>query len=121
MTRITSAVELDRVAILHRFGPIRARTRALFDLLVDEAYYDRPIALRNPIVFYEGHLPGFAVNTLVKLALKRGGVDARLETLFARGIDPADEAAVRSPTDIWPLREEVQAFAAACDALVEST
>ena len=99
----------------------RARTRRLFDLVVPEAYYERPIALRNPIVFYEGHLPGFSVNTLVKLALKRDGVDARLETLFARGIDPEDEAAVRSPTDVWPAREEVQAFAAACDALVEET
>jgi formylglycine-generating enzyme required for sulfatase activity len=99
----------------------RARTRQLFDIVAPVAYYERPIALRNPIVFYEGHLPGFAVNTLVKLALKRTGVDARLETLFARGIDPEDEAAVRSPTDVWPAREEVQAFAAACDALVEET
>jgi iron(II)-dependent oxidoreductase len=97
----------------------RARTRTLFDAVAPEAYYERPIALRNPIVFYEGHLPGFSVNTLVKLALRREGVDARLETLFARGIDPEDEAAVRSPTDVWPEREEVQAFAASCDALVE--
>ena len=99
----------------------RARTRQLFDIVAPEAYYERPIALRNPIVFYEGHLPGFSVNTLVKLALKRDGVDARLEMLFARGIDPEDEAAVRSPTDVWPARGEVQAFAAACDALVEDT
>lgn len=99
----------------------RARTRQLFDIVAPVAYYERPIALRNPIVFYEGHLPGFAVNTLVKLALKRNGIDPRLETLFARGIDPEDEAAVRSPTDIWPAREEVQAFAAACEALVEET
>jgi iron(II)-dependent oxidoreductase len=97
----------------------RARTRQLFDSVAQDAYYARPIALRNPIVFYEGHLPGFSLNTLVKLALKRPGVDPRLETLFARGIDPEDEAAVRSPTDVWPAREEVQAFAADCDALVE--
>ncbi len=100
---------------------IRARTRKLFDFVAPEAYYERPIALRNPIVFYEGHLPGFSVNTLVKLALKRDGVNARLETLFARGIDPEDEAAVRSPTEVWPSKEEVQEFAAACDALVEET
>src|SRR3954447_14625324 len=91
---------VTREALLEWYRTARARTRTLFDLVTPDAYYDRPIALRNPIVFYEGHLPGFAVNTLVKLALKRGGVDARLETLFARGIDPADEAAVRSPTDI---------------------
>jgi formylglycine-generating enzyme required for sulfatase activity len=59
------------------------------------------------------------LNTLVKLALQRDGVDARLETLFARGIDPEDETSVKSPTDLWPSRDEVQAFAAACDARVE--
>ncbi|MFL6247507.1 MAG: SUMF1/EgtB/PvdO family nonheme iron enzyme [Thermoanaerobaculia bacterium] len=96
----------------------RARSRQLFDLFAPEAYYERPIALRNPVVFYEGHLPGFALNTLVKLALKREGVDERLETLFARGIDPEDETSVKSPTDLWPSRDHVQAFAAACDERV---
>jgi iron(II)-dependent oxidoreductase len=112
---------ITRDDLLAWYRSSRARSRQLFDIVAPDAYYERPIALRNPIVFYEGHLPGFAVNTLVKLALKRDGIDARLETLFARGIDPEDEAAVRSPTDVWPAREEVQAFAAACDALVEET
>ena len=42
----------------------RARSRELFDLLTDEAYYSQPIALRHPIVFYEGHLPGFSFHGL---------------------------------------------------------
>jgi hypothetical protein len=84
---------LDRPAILDRFTRTRARTRALFELLHDAAYYERPIALRNPVVFYEGHLPAFAVNTLVKKALGQAGVDEQLETIFARGIDPESEAA----------------------------
>ena len=99
----------------------RARTRELFDLVTPDAYYDRPIALRNPIVFYEGHLPAFCVNTLLKLTLGRPGLDEHFETLFARGIDPEDETAARSPTDLWPSRPEVQAYGAAADALVEET
>lgn len=99
----------------------RARTRRLFEMVEPEAYYARPIPLRNPIVFYDGHLPGFCVNTLVKLACGREGVDARLETLFARGIDPDSVAAVSDPSAGWPHREEVQSFAAACDELVEET
>ena len=106
----------ELIATYRRF---RERTRKLFDLFSPAAYYERPIPLRNPVVFYEGHLPGFSVNTLVKLALQREGVDARLETLFARGIDPEDEASVQSPTDLWPLRAEVQEFAARCDAKIE--
>jgi iron(II)-dependent oxidoreductase len=62
----------------------------LFDLLTEDAYYSRPIELRHPIVFYEGHLPAFSFNTLVKKALGGPSIDPRLETLFARGIDPHD-------------------------------
>jgi iron(II)-dependent oxidoreductase len=109
----------SRDELIATYRAYRERTRQLFSFFAPEAYYERPIALRNPVVFYEGHLPGFALNTLVKLALKREGVDARLEALFARGIDPEDETSVKSPTDLWPSQEEVQSFAAACDAAVE--
>jgi iron(II)-dependent oxidoreductase len=108
---------VTRDALVEWYRSARARTRELFDIVTPDAYYDRPIALRNPIVFYEGHLPGFSVNTLVKLAHKRKGVDERLETLFARGIDPEDEASVPKE-NAWPSRDEVQAFASACDELV---
>ncbi|HEX6098431.1 MAG TPA: SUMF1/EgtB/PvdO family nonheme iron enzyme [Thermoanaerobaculia bacterium] len=113
------AGDVTRDDLLAWYRANRARTRELFDLVVPEAYLDRPIGLRNPIVFYEGHLPAFSVNTLVKLNNKRKGVDPRLETLFARGIDPEDEASAQSPTDVWPSREEVQAYARAADELVE--
>ena len=98
----------------------RSRTRELFALIDPSAYYDRPIPLRNPIVFYEGHLPAFAVNTLIKLTLQQPGIDERLEHLFARGIDPEDEASAKTPTDVWPSREEVQSYGAEAERLVEA-
>ncbi|MFP5245161.1 MAG: DinB family protein, partial [Thermoanaerobaculia bacterium] len=110
---------VTRERLLEWYRANRARTKQLFDLVKPEAYYERPIALRNPIVFYEGHIPGFAVNTLVKLALGKPGIDPELEVLFARGIDPEDEASV--PQLSWPSREKVQAFARACDELIEET
>ena len=76
-----------------RYRRNRARSRELFAMLADEAYYSQPIALRHPVVFYEGHLPGFSFNTLVKKALGGPSIDARLESLFARGIDPPESAA----------------------------
>ena len=97
-------------------SPHRRRTRALFDLLDESVYYERPIALRNPVVFYEGHLPAFAVNTLIKKALGRPGIDDHLETIFARGIDPETEAtAVARGNPAWPSRDEVHEYAAAAD------
>ena len=115
------AGEVTRDDLVAWYRTNRARTRELFDLVVPDAYFDRPIPLRNPIVFYEGHMPAFSVNTLVKLTLGRKGIDERLETLFARGIDPEDEAAVKSPTDLWPSREELHAYARAADELIEET
>ena len=96
----------------------RARTRALFDAVADDAYYSRPIDLRHPVVFYEGHLPAFSFNTLVKRALGGASIDARLEALFARGIDPSEDQGNRSHTHAWPDRCEVQQFAAEADRRV---
>ena len=111
----------------------RAVTRACSTLLTDDAYYSQPIALRHPIVFYEGHLPAFSFNTLVKKGLGGPSIDARLETLFARGIDPDDRhgaAAAETPRaqrsspgqalvpGRWPSRDEVARFADEADRRV---
>src|SRR4029077_12293386 len=122
---------LDRSVLVSRYLRNRQRSRALFDLLADEAYYAQPIALRHPIVFYEGHLPGFSFNTLVKKGLERPSIDPRLETLFARGIDPhetqvggaggasgAGGAGGAGRSDTWPARDEVHAFADEADRQV---
>jgi iron(II)-dependent oxidoreductase len=119
MSVITTGV--DRRVAVAWYQQNRARTRALFDLIEPAAYYARPIALRNPIVFYEGHLPAFSIISFINRGLGRPGIDPRLEGLFARGIDPESEtdAVPRSGADTrWPSREEVLRFAAAADALV---
>ena len=97
----------------------RARTRLLFEIPLDEVWHERPIPLRNPIVFYAGHLPAFAVNTLVKFARGGRGINAHFESLFERGIDPEDETAVRDPSEMWPARDEVRAYGDEADRLVE--
>ncbi len=106
--------------MIDSFHDFRQRSRSLLAIPVEEAYYSRPISLRNPIVFYEGHLPVFAVNTLLKRVLERPGIDPALEILFERGIDPEGEAAVKSPSDGWPRRDLVQAYATEADARVSA-
>jgi ergothioneine biosynthesis protein EgtB len=114
---------LDRLAAIAWYRRNRERSRALFDLLSPEVYYSRPISLRHPIVFYEGHLPAFSFNTLVKKALGMPSIDERLELLFARGIDPHESASDPSTTSnvnraVWPSRDEVHAFADEADRRV---
>src|SRR3954470_6349979 len=103
-------------SFLSSYRTMRERSRQLFELLADDAYYSRPISLRHPIVFYDGHLPGFSFNTLVKKALGGTSIDPALERLFARGIDPDEQPVAGAtpgpnPTDHrarWPARDTVQ-------------
>src|SRR5882672_11503441 len=109
---------IDRAAALSWYQRNRDRSRALFDMLPEDVYYQKPIDLRHPIVFYDGHLPGFSFNTLVKKALGRPGIDARLESLFARGIDPHESHAAGGRSPEWPQRQTVRAFVDEVDARV---
>src|SRR5262252_4110134 len=116
-----TATAVDRTVLVDWYRRNRDRSAALFDMIDPAAYYTRPISLRNPIVFYEGHLPAFSVLAFLRRGLGRPPVDARLEKLFERGIDPdSEDAAVprSGASTIWPSRDEVRAFARACDEAV---
>jgi iron(II)-dependent oxidoreductase len=111
-------VSVDSPSVTEWYKRNRARSRAVFDLIDPGAYYSRPIALRNPIVFYEGHLPAFSIISLIRRGLGGPPVDERLEKLFERGIDPdsAEAAIPRSgASTAWPSRSEVLAFAQRAD------
>src|SRR5436190_10010361 len=113
-----ASLAVDRASTVEWYQRNRARTRRIFDLIDPSAYYSRPIALRNPIVFYEGHLPAFSVIAFLERGLGRPPVDRERQALFARGIDPASEATAvpRSGASTqWPSRDEVLRFARACD------
>jgi iron(II)-dependent oxidoreductase len=116
-----SSLAIDRSSVVDWYLRNRARTRKIFDLIDPSAYYSRPIALRNPIVFYEGHLPAFSVIAFLRRGLGRPPVDARLEKLFERGIDPdtTETAVPRSGANTaWPSRDEVLDFARRTDEAV---
>jgi len=113
------ATDLDRSALRLRYLNNRNRTAEIFALVEPAAYYDRPIPLRHPVVFYEGHLPAFSYNKLVREALGGPSIDPDFERLFERGIDPSDSLdAARHERDSWPERAQVQAFGARVDAAI---
>ena len=109
---------LDREVLASWYTRNRERTEAIFDTVRPEAYETRPIPLRNPICFYEGHMPAFAVNTLLKRGLGDAPIDPAYEVLFERGIDPEDEKAVPAGSRTWPSRIEIRSYAAAADRAV---
>lgn len=104
---------------LERFHAARKRTRALFDLLTEEAFDARPIELRHPIRFYEGHIAAFNVNTLALAGLAPSRPEPALSDLFARGIDPeTPEEAARLAIARWPARPQVAEYVALADEKV---
>lgn len=113
--------EEERQAVLERFEKNRQISRALFDSVTPDAYFDRPISLRQPIVFYEGHFAAFNFNTLVRHALGRPSIDENLEVLFERGIDPETEQEAMAAAAAWPQRERVLEFNESVDAEVRAT
>ncbi len=112
---------LNRPMLADWYRRNRIRSRQLFDLIDPAAYYTRPISLRNPIVFYEGHLPAFSVIALLQRGLGHPGVNGAMERLFARGIDPdsVESAVPRSGVDtVWPTRDEVLRFGDTADRAI---
>jgi ergothioneine biosynthesis protein EgtB len=83
-----------------------ARSDRIFGWLEPSAWRAQPIALRQPFIFYVGHLPCFAWNHLGRGLLGRPAMDEDRDALFARGIDPLDVDA-HDPGAAWPPAEAV--------------
>jgi len=111
-------VQIDRRALRLWYLSNRNRTAEIFNI-APSAYYERPIALRNPVVFYDGHIPAFSYAKLCREGLGAPSIDATLEKLFERGIDPEDErVAAALGNASWPDRARVTSFGQTVDAAV---
>jgi ergothioneine biosynthesis protein EgtB len=110
-----SAHPLDELAGTWR------RSDEVLDFVAPEAYLSRPIALRQPFVFYLGHLPAFSWNQIGRGLGGRAPLDPALDELFARGIDPVDvDAYTPAVPEPWPSIEQTRAYRdRARDALLE--
>jgi gamma-glutamyl hercynylcysteine S-oxide synthase len=116
---ISTTLRLNRQILVDWYRRNRERSAQLFALIDEDAFLERPIPLRHPFVFYEGHLPAFSFLTLNERALGQAPIDPEHERLFERGIDPgsADAARTHQRSD-WPSRAQVERFARACDERV---
>src|SRR5215472_10703590 len=107
---MSALVELSDVgATLSALERAWERSDRLFDLLAEGAMLAQPIPLRQPFVFYLGHLPAFAWNTLGRRVLGQPAWNSSFEQLFERGVDPVGVDAY-VPAHSWPARQEVEAY-----------
>src|SRR5204863_424286 len=97
--------------VIDRLEAAWRRTDALFQSLDPAALLERPIPLRQPFVFYLGHLPAFAWNQIARGVLSRGDCVPAFDRLFERGIAPVgvDQVAAPNPS-LWPATKDVLAY-----------
>ncbi|MFN3579956.1 MAG: 5-histidylcysteine sulfoxide synthase [Pseudomonas sp.] len=102
-----------RREIADYFTRVHDRYTSLFDTLVDEeAFTVKPIALRHPLIFYFGHTATFFANKLVLAKLLPTRIDARLESIFAVGVDEMSWDDLDETHYDWPSVAEVRAYRA---------
>lgn len=88
------------------------RTDRILGFVADQALLARPIPLRQPFLFYVGHLPAFAWNHLGRGVLGLPSFAPDLDALFEAGIDPPDDAEPprQDEATLWPQLDRVLAF-----------
>ncbi len=79
-------------------------------LKVDKAYYEKPEALRHPLIFYYGHTATFFINKLLVSKLYDQRVDESIESMFAIGVDEMSWDDLDKTDYKWPSVDEVREY-----------
>ncbi len=99
-----------RHALQARIQEARSRTDELFQIVREEAFYDRPIPERHRIIFYLGHVEAFDWNLLAGRAFGLSPFHRTFDQLFAFGIDPVGGGLPSDTPADWPRRDEVERY-----------
>ncbi len=100
--------EATRREILAYFHATQACYEQLFQTLVCGAgYFEKPISLRHPPIFYLGHTATFFVNKLVLAGLLTERVEPRFESIFAVGVDEMSWDDLDAAHYDWPTVDAV--------------
>jgi len=96
--------------LMERLFEARRQSDELFNMVRENALYERPIRERHRIIFYLGHLEAFDWNLLNGSAFGLKSVHPEFDRLFAFGIDPVGGGL---PTDLpsdWPSLNAVRDY-----------
>ena len=118
---------LDGADVEQKRGEIRAyfhstfdRYESLFEVLYgDQAYFEKPIALRHPLIFYYGHTATFFINKLLLAGLIDERINPEFESMFAVGVDEMSWDDVGEGRYDWPSVAQVSAYRDAVRAVVD--
>ncbi|UJR38391.1 hypothetical protein I4U23_031060 [Adineta vaga] len=88
-SEIDEKLQFDIAHWINKFNQVWDRSDRLFSLLrSSDDYYQQPINLRLPLIFYFGHLPCFSWTQFRHLNGVNDVIDSVYDSLFVRGVDP---------------------------------
>ncbi|GHG72866.1 SAM-dependent methyltransferase [Alishewanella longhuensis] len=91
----------------------------LFDCLRDDTgFYQKPISLRHPLIFYFGHTATFFINKLILAKLISARINPHLESIFAVGVDEMSWDDLSEAHFDWPSVDAVREYRAKVRATV---
>ncbi len=105
--------EKIRTDVRSYFHATQDRYELLFETLKDtDAWYQKSIPLRQPLIFYFGHTATFFINKLLQAGLIAKRIDPRLESMFAVGVDEMSWDDLSTINYNWPAVATVRAYRA---------
>jgi 5-histidylcysteine sulfoxide synthase/putative 4-mercaptohistidine N1-methyltranferase len=108
---IGSDVDEKRQQIADYFNQTFDLYESLFETLKNEqAFYQKPIPLRHPLIFYYGHTATFFINKLILAGLVEQRVNPQFESMFAIGVDEMSWDDLDEANYDWPPVAEVKAY-----------
>ena len=114
-------VDAKRREIAAYFNATFEHYDSLFETLADDqAYYQKPIPLRHPLIFYYGHTATFFVNKLLLAGLIQQRIDPKFESMFAIGVDEMSWDDLNDAHYDWPTVAEVSAYRQQLKAVVNN-
>lgn len=100
-----------REEIRQAFHATFSLDESVFEHLADaRAWFDKPIALRHPLIFYFGHTATFYINKFVVAGILPDHLDARLESVFAVGVDEMSWDDLDDSHYDWPAVDDVRVY-----------
>lgn len=85
-------------------------------IIQEEAFYENPDPLRNPLVFYLGHTAAFCINKLKQVGILEKPINNHFEQIFEIGVDPARPQEIQKELESmkWPSVAEVWQYRRRC-------
>ena len=103
--------EEKRKEIAAYFNATFERYESLFETLIDDrAYYQQPIPLRHPLIFYYGHTATFFINKLILSGLIEQRINPEFESMFAIGVDEMSWDDLNETHYDWPAVSAVKTY-----------